>query len=81
MNNDKSYFKVIEINDKFYPIVRRKKGETKIEECPYCEQEHTHSIGGGHRQPHCTDRIGRFNEIIINDILIPASRGYVIEEE
>jgi hypothetical protein len=76
--NDKSYFELKEWGTKLYPIAKRKKGTSKIDECPFCGEKHTHGLGNGHRLTHCSGNY--FKEIIINGNVIKQERGYFIEE-
>jgi hypothetical protein len=81
MNNDKSEFDLIEFQGKLYPVVLRKKGNSKINACPYCNYEHSHGILSteGPTLPHCLEK-RYFEEIIINGKTIPQTRGYYIKE-
>ena len=38
-----------------YPILWRKKGSTLTDKCKFCNTQHTHGEGEGHRVSHCTD--------------------------
>lgn len=75
---DKSHFELKEYGGLVYPVVRRKKGTLKIDECPYCGELHIHGEGLGHRLARCTKNY--LNEIQINGRIFPQSRGYFIEE-
>lgn len=75
--NNKSSFELMERNGRVFPIVLRKKGKQKIEECPYCGEQHIHGTAGGHRISHCSS--GKAQDIIINDVEIPAENGYFIK--
>jgi len=80
MNNEKPYFQLKKIGEIMYPVVNRKHGRLKIDECPYCGEELEHSPQSGHRYSHCTDSHHPLREIVINETLIPKTRGYVIVE-
>jgi hypothetical protein len=80
MNNDKSYFNLKDWGDKVYPIVIRPKGSAKIDECPFCEKQHMHSAGDGHRYSQCSDTTGFFKEIEIKGSIVLKAFGYFIEE-
>jgi len=80
MKNDKSYFSLKEYGGLIYPVVRRKKGKAKIDECPYCGEPHAHSLTTGHKESHCSDAHGYLKEIKIHNVIIPQMRGYFIEE-
>ena len=79
MNNDRSNFKLTEWQNLWYPIASRKKGNTMIDECPYCGQKHNHGVGEGHRDAHCKDK-KYLEKININGHVITQDRGYFIEE-
>jgi len=79
-DNDKSYFGLKQWDHFFYPVVKRKKSEPRIEECPFCGEQHLHGSGEGHRYAHCSDAHGFFNEIIIKGHIVSQYRGYFIEE-
>jgi hypothetical protein len=76
--NDKSHFELKEWGGQLYPLVKRKKGTSKIDECPFCNQRHTHGLGNGHRIPHCTEEYDKAISIDGNNYL--QGRGYFIEE-
>ena len=40
-------------NGKKYPIIWRKKGSNKTDNCPYCNKGHMHGSNEGHRSAHC----------------------------
>jgi hypothetical protein len=77
-SEDKSNFKLREYGGLVYPVVTRKKGERKIDECPYCGGQHTHGESVGHKMARCEKSYVR--EIEINGQIIQQGRGYFIEE-
>jgi hypothetical protein len=79
-NSVKSFFELKQWGNFIYPVVKRKKGSLKIDECPFCGGRHTHDLGEGHRIPHCTDKHGYLKEIIIDGNILMQARGYFIEE-
>ena len=80
MNNDKSYFEIEEVQGKLFPVVSRKKGEVRIEECPFCGKTHEHALGSGHRFSHCRDTAGYFDKIIIKGHELLQRDGYIIHD-
>lgn len=60
-----------------YPIAKRKKGSSSIDECPFCGEQHAHGKVIGYRTAECSVGIG---ERKIKGYLIPTERGYIIEE-
>jgi hypothetical protein len=56
------------------------KGKSKIDECPYCDKQHTHSPIEGHRNEHCNEQVKFLKEIIIENVIIPYTRGYFLKE-
>jgi hypothetical protein len=66
-------------NDFPFPIAKRRKGKTKIDECPYCGEPHEHAPTLGYRNAHCRDG-DYFKEIEIKGYKISQSNGYFIEE-
>ncbi|MFI5219583.1 MAG: hypothetical protein ACHQNT_08845 [Bacteroidia bacterium] len=80
MDNDKSYFEIKEWGELWYPIVKRKKGTAKIDECPFCGETHLHSKGEGFRHARCTEEHGYLKDIKIKGHVVAKVRGYFIEE-
>ena len=63
----------------YYPIAKRKKGNSKIESCPYCGKQHEHDIyTEGHAFSLCENVESL--DIEIGDHIIPNTRGYIIKD-
>lgn len=68
--------------DRAYPVIMRIEGANYTDKCPYCGDNHVHSIGEGHRAAHCSNRFERNLTYTTEDKkhIIPVSRGYFIRE-
>jgi hypothetical protein len=71
---------LIFIGGTFYPVAKRRKGNSKIDICPYCEKPHEHDTRlAGHNMPPCS-KIYYDLKFEINGQVIPIYRGYIIKE-
>lgn len=60
-----------------YPVAKRQKGHSEIDACPYCGEQHAHTQITGFKNAECSDDI---KEVKIQGYLIPAARGYIVED-
>lgn len=75
--NENSFFE--EHSGLIYPIAYRKKGQSKIDSCPYCKKSHEHDTTTlGHRTALCSKYFSGL--VIIKGKIIPVDRGYIIRE-
>ena len=80
MENDKSSFDTIVLGGMAYPIVKRKKGNNRIDECPFCGERHSHGENTGHRSAPCKNSSNYLKTITIKGIVVEQTRGYFINE-
>ena len=78
MDNDKSNFDTEEVQGKLFPVVKRKRGQSRINVCPFCEKSHSHGEGEGHCYSHCIERY--FEKIMIRGQEFLQKDGYVIRD-
>lgn len=64
------------INGRVIPIVTRKSSNDPVW-CPYCDCDHTHNPGDGHRATHCSTVVAK-RTLHINGQKIDESHGYII---
>jgi hypothetical protein len=63
-------------NNKKLPVIFRKLGEVKTEQCPYCGLKHNHGYDDGHRIAHCKDKDLKL--INPDGLQLTPEQGYII---